>query len=257
MGKIEKSQIYFVGAGPGDPELITVKGKRLIETADVIIYTGSLLNKDILSWAKPNAELYDSAPLTLEEILGLMEKSLKNGKKVVRLHDGDPSIFGALNEQIEFLEKKGISYEIVPGVSSFLAAAASLKKELTIPEISQTVILTRCEGRTPVPEREKLQDLAKHKASLVIFLSVHMIDRVVKELKEGYEEDTPCAVVYKASWYDEKIIFGRLSDISTKVKIANIKKTALILVGNFLEASGKKSKLYNKAFSHGFRRAEK
>ena len=257
MEKFTKTKIYFVGAGPGDPELITIKGKRLVQTADVIIYTGSLLNREILGWVKPDAKLYDSAPLTLEEILSLMKKSVEEGKTVIRLHDGDPSIFGTLHEQIEFLEKEEIPYEIIPGVSSFLSAAGSLKKELTVPDISQTVILTRCEGRTPVPETQKLRDLAKHKASMVIFLSVHMIDKVVKELKEGYEEDTPCAVVYRASWKDEKIIYGKLSDIVQKVKGENITKTALILVGDFLEASGRRSKLYDKTFSHGFRRAQR
>jgi precorrin-4/cobalt-precorrin-4 C11-methyltransferase len=257
MERIANPKIYFAGSGPGDPELITVKGKRLVKTADVIIYTGSLLNREILGWAKPSAELYDSAPLTLEEILNLMKRSVEEGKTVIRLHDGDPSIFGTLHEQIEFLEKAGIPYEIIPGVSSFIAAAAALKKELTVPDISQTVILTRCEGRTPVPETQKLRDLAKHKASLAIFLSVHMIEKIVKELKDGYEEDTPCAVVYRASWNDEKIIYGKLRDIVPKVRSASITKTALILVGDFLEASGKRSKLYDRTFSHGFRRASK
>ncbi|WP_312203413.1 precorrin-4 C(11)-methyltransferase, partial [Anaerospora hongkongensis] len=178
-------QVVFVGAGPGDPELITVKGQRLLNQADVIIYAGSLVNPKLLQLAKQGASIYNSASMTLEEVVAVMEKAVAAGQKVVRLHTGDPSIYGAIQEQMDLLDKKNISYEVIPGVSSFLAVAAALKQEYTLPEVSQTVIITRLEGRTPVPEKEKLALLASHAATMCIFLSVHMLDSVVEELISG------------------------------------------------------------------------
>ncbi|MEM3709697.1 MAG: precorrin-4 C(11)-methyltransferase, partial [Nitrososphaerales archaeon] len=201
------SEVIFIGAGPGDPELITLKGKKFLEKADVVIYTGSLLNPEILKFTKPGAELYDSSTMDREEILGIMVKAAKEGKLVARVHDGDPSIYGALQEQLDFLTKEKIEYKIIPGVSSIFAAAASLKRELTLPKISQTVIITRLKGRTPVPEFESIKELSKHRTTMVIFLSVQYIDSIIKEIEQGgYPKDTPLAVVYRASWQDEKII---------------------------------------------------
>ncbi|MBC7130271.1 precorrin-4 C(11)-methyltransferase [Candidatus Bathyarchaeota archaeon] len=251
-----KGKVYFVGAGPGDPELITLKGKRLLEEADVIVYTGSLLNPEILKFAKPDAELHDSAAMSLKEIVDVMVKAARHGKKVVRLHDGDPSFYGAIREQMDLLEKEAITYEVVPGVSSLQASAAALRRELTLPEVSQTVIVTRPEGRTPVPAREDISELAKHQATMAIFLGISYIGKVVEKLKlGGYPEDTPVAVVYKASWPQQKIIKGTLADIAEKVKAAGIKSTALILVGRVLEPKDYGcSKLYDVSFTHGFRR---
>lgn len=250
------NKLYFVGAGAGDPELITVKGRKLLDAADVVIYAGSLVNPALLDGIK--AEVHDSAGMTLDEIIDLMEESFKQGKLVVRLHTGDPSFYGAISEQIERLRESGIDYEVVPGVSSAMAGAAALGQELTIPDISQTVIFTRIEGRTPVPEKEKLSELAKHRASMVIFLSAGMIEKVRDELLSGYPEETPVVVIEKVSWPDEKIVRGTLQDIAEKVKEAGINKTALIYVGEALRASdeqlGKKSKLYHKDFKHGYRK---
>ncbi len=250
-------QVYFVGAGPGDPKLITVKGKTLLEEADIVIYAGSLVNPQVLQYTREEAVIYNSASMNLREIISVIEEGTREGKKIVRLHTGDPGLYGAIQEQINLLEKKGISYEVVPGVSSMAAAAASAGREFTQPEITQSVIITRLEGRTPVPEKEELSLLSKHRASLCIFLSVHNIDEVVSRLTEGYPPDTPAAVVFKASWPEEKIIRGTLSNIADKVKEEGIEKTALILVGDFLEGSGEASKLYDSQFTHGFREAEK
>lgn len=247
--------IYFIGAGPGDPELITVKGKRLIDEADIIIYAGSLVNPEVLSGAKPEAEIYNSATMTLEEVLDVMKRGVAEEKRVVRVHTGDPSIYGAHREQMVELDKLNIPYEIVPGVSSFLAAAASLKREYTLPGISQTVILTRMEGRTAVPENEQIESLAAHQATMVIFLSVGEIEILSKRLQDGgYPADTPVAVVYKASWEDQKIVKGTLEDIAKKVKEAGIKKTALVTVGRFLGDSFELSKLYDAHFTTEFRK---
>jgi precorrin-4/cobalt-precorrin-4 C11-methyltransferase len=252
-------KVIIVGAGPGDPELITIKGKKAIEDADVIIYAGSLVNEKLLEYNKKNAEIYNSANMNLEEIVEVMVRAVNEGKKVVRLHTGDPSIYGAIKEQIDELAKHGIDVEIIPGVSSLFAATASLKVELTLPDVSQTVIITRPEGRTPMPEKEKLKDLAKHQSTMVIFLGVSMIDKVVKELIEGgYKEDTPVAVVYRASWDDEKIVRGTLEDIAEKVKKEGIKKTALIIVGEVLNPKHYAySKLYDKDFEHGYRKKQR
>lgn len=246
--------VYFVGSGPGDPELITLKGKRLLEEADVVIYAGSLVKKGILRYVRKDAETYNSATMTLEEIMDVMVKAAKDGKRVVRLHSGDPALYSALMEQIDILEGEGIPYEVVPGVSSALAAAASLKRELTLPEVTQTVILTRLEGNTPVPPSERLSDLARHRATMCIFLSVDRIDQVVEELRRGYGDETPIAVVYRATWEDEKILTGSLEDIVGKVKEAGIRSQAVIIVGEVLKGKGERSRLYHKDFHHGYRK---
>ncbi len=245
--------IYFVGAGPGDPELITVKGKRLLETADLIIYAGSLVNPALLADVKPGCAIYDSAGMTLDEVLRLLEAGYAQGRKVVRLHTGDPSLFGAIREQLDGLAQKGIPCQIVPGVSSFAATAATLQAEYTLPGVAQTLILTRMEGRTPVPPTESLEALASHQASMVIFLSIQMIDQMVEQLMKHYPPTTPAAVVYKASWPEEQIIRGSLDTIAGMVKEAGIVKTALLTVGNFLGAEYQLSKLYDPHFSHEFR----
>ena len=250
--------IHFVGAGSGAPDLITVRGARLLEKADIVIYAGSLVNRELLEYAKPNAKIYDSAYMTLEEVLDVMTAGEKEGREIVRLHTGDPSIYGAVREQMDLLMERGIDFDMTPGVSSFCGAAAALKAEYTLPEVSQTVIITRRGGRTPVPERENLKALAVHGASMVIFLSTGMIDEVCRELCEGgYDENTPAAVVYKATWEDEMIIRGTLKDLAAKVKAANIKKTALITVGNFLGDKYAMSKLYDKEFETEFRKKKR
>lgn len=246
--------VSFVGAGPGDPELITVKGSSLLREADLVIYAGSLVNKDILVHARQGAKIVDSAGLTLAEIVAMMVEAERQGQRVVRLHTGDPALFGAIREQMDALRKYGVESVMVPGVSSYSAAAAAVKRELTVPEVSQTVIITRLAGRTPVPEKESLQSLAAHKASMCIFLSVGMIDLVAVELMRGYPPDTPVAVVEKASWTEERVIRGTLSDIAGKVNEAGVTKTAMILVGDFLrEEDVLPSRLYAAEFSHGFR----
>lgn len=250
--------ISFVGAGPGDVDLITIKGRRLLEEADVVIYAGSLVSYEHLTFCKEDCKMHNSASMTLEDVIRVMRDSIKEGLKVVRLHTGDPTIYGAIREQMDMLDKDKISYQVVPGVSSFTAACASIKREFTLPDVSQTIILTRIEGRTPVPEEEDLMSLAKHKASMAIFLSVQAIERVVDKLIEGYgRDDVPVAIVYKATWEDEKIIFGTLKDIEEKVKSENIIKTAQILVGDFIEGEYERSKLYDPSFTHEYRISEK
>ncbi|MFW5980299.1 MAG: precorrin-4 C(11)-methyltransferase [Bacillota bacterium] len=249
-------QVYIIGAGAGDPELMTIKGKKAIEKAEVVIYAGSLVNPEILNFSPEKAVIYNSAKMNLEEVIEVIEKAKKEGKTVARIHTGDPSLYGAIQEQIDILKEKDIKYEIIPGVSSFLAAAAAVEREFTLPDVSQTVILTRQEGRTSVPEKEKLNKLAVHQSSMAIFLSVQMIDKVVDNLLQGYKKDTPAAVVAKASWPDQKVIKGKLSNIAEKVKEAEIKKTAMILVGDFLSADYSRSKLYDKKFGHGYRKGE-
>jgi precorrin-4/cobalt-precorrin-4 C11-methyltransferase len=253
------SKVAIIGAGPGDPELITLKGKKWLEKADVVIYTGSLLNPEVLKYAKTDAEFYDSAAMNREEVFKVMADSVKAGKLVARVHDGDPSFFGAIQEQMDFLDKEKIEYLRIPGVSCLQGSAASLNRELTLPAISQTVIVTRPEGRTPVPEVERIRELAKHQATLVIFLGIQHIDAVVEELAQGgYPKDTPVAVVYKATWPEQKIVKGTLSDIVDKVKVAGITKTALIFVGKVLDpAAYDHSKLYDPSFTHGFREGHK
>ena len=246
--------VSFIGAGPGDPELLPIKGKKLIDSADIIIYAGSLVNPQVLSDAKEGAVIYNSAGMNLEEVLAVMKDGEEKGLKVVRVHTGDPAVYGAHREQMDALERMGIAYEVIPGVSSFLAAAAVLKKEYTLPGVSQTVILTRMEGRTPMPEGEKLLDLARHQATMIIFLSVGMIEELASTLRQAYREDTPAAVVYKATWEDQKIVRGTLRDIADKVKAAGICKTALTVVGDFLGDDYELSKLYDKTFTHEFRK---
>ena len=208
-------KIYFVGAGPGDKELITLKGYKLLSRADIVIYAGSLVNPELLEYCKENCQIYDSATMSLEEIIEIMRLGASQDKVVVRLQTGDISIYGSIREQSEELKKLNIEYESIAGVSSFLGAAATLGIEYTVPEISQSLIITRMEGRTPVPELEKLELFAKHKTSMAIFLSIQGIESVVQKLLEGeYDESTPVAVVYKATWEDEKIVFGTLLDLS-------------------------------------------
>lgn len=249
--------VSFVGAGPGDVELITVKGQRLLREADVIIYAGSLVNPALLSLAKQGAAIYNSASMTLDEVIEVMEQSVENNKSVVRLHTGDPSIYGAIQEQMDALDKKKISYDVIPGVSSFLATAAALKCEYTLPDVSQTVIITRLEGRTPVPEKEKLALLASHNATMCIFLSVHMIENVMNELMEGgYLADTPVAIVQKASWPEQKIFRGTIKTIGGIVTDAKIDRTAMIVVGHCLDSEYALSRLYAPEFGHMYRDAK-
>ncbi|RNC69211.1 MAG: precorrin-4 C(11)-methyltransferase [Desulfuromonadales bacterium] len=250
--------VHFVGAGPGDAELITVKGARLLREADVVVYAGSLVDRELVRTYAPDAEVWDSAAMNLEETTRVLAQAVADGKRAVRLHTGDPSIYGAIQEQMAELDRLGIGYAVVPGVTSAFAAAAILKQELTLPEVSQTVIITRLAGRTPVPERESLAKIAQIGATLVIYLSVSMIERVVEELLQGaYTPETPAAVVAKASWPDEQVVEGTLADIAAKVKEAGIGKQALILVGDVLRArrEGMKARslLYDKGFSHEFR----
>ena len=247
--------VHFIGAGPGDPELMTLKGQRLIREADIIIYAGSLVNPQVLSGAGQSAEIYDSSSMTLQQVVDVMAAGVRAGKQVVRVHTGDPSIYGAHREQMAELDRLGIPYDVVPGVSSFLAAAASLKREYTLPGVSQTVILTRMEGRTQVPETEQIEGLAAHQATMVLFLSVSQIGLLCQRLqKGGYPVDTPAAVVYKASWEDERIVTGTLEDLAEKVEQAGIRRTALVTVGRFLGDGFQRSKLYDGAFSHGYRK---
>jgi precorrin-4/cobalt-precorrin-4 C11-methyltransferase len=249
-------KVYFVGAGPGDPELITIKGRRLLDGADMVIYAGSLVNPALVAGLE--AEVFDSSGMTLQEMADLMTQAARDGKTVVRLHTGDTSFYSAISEQIEKLREMNIEYEVVAGVSSAAAAAAALRMELTIPEVTQTVIFTRLEGNTPVPEAENLRALSGHGALMVIFLSISMIDKVVEELTGGgCPPETPAAVVERVSWPQERILRGTLVDIAAKVKAAGIRKTALILVGEALKSSegttGRQSKLYDKDFRHGCR----
>ncbi len=249
-------QVYIVGAGPGDPELITVRGQKLLKKADVIIYAGSLVNPEILNVAKAGAEIYNSASMTLPEVIEKIDESVKAGKTVVRLHTGDPAIYGAIQEQMDELKKRDIEFEVVPGVSSFLATAAALKQEYTLPDISQTVIITRSEGRTPVPDKESLRSLAAHRATMCIFLSVHMMREVVEELTAGgYAPTTPIAIVHKASWPEQKIIRATLETVADKVQEEGISRTAMIVVGDCLDADYSLSRLYAPEFSHMFRKA--
>ena len=247
--------VHFVGAGSGAPDLITLRGARLLGEADVVIYAGSLVNPELLTLTKPGCELHDSAKLTLEEVIALVEAAERMGKTTVRLHTGDPSIYGAVREQFDELAKRGIAFDVCPGVSSFCGAAAAIPAEYTPAEVSQTLIITRMAGRTPVPEQENLRALASHRASMTLFLSVSMLKDVCAELTAGgYPEDTPVAVVYKATWPEQEVVRGTLADIAEKA--AHIKKTALILVGDFLRESDKRSKLYDPAFAHACREAE-
>jgi precorrin-4/cobalt-precorrin-4 C11-methyltransferase len=249
--------VIFVGAGPGDPELLTVKGQRALKQADLVLYAGSLVSPGILRWIGPATKLVDTAGLNLEEILERIIAGYKQGKKVVRLHSGDPALYGAIQEQLEVLEREEIPCVVVPGVTAAFAAAAALAQELTLPEVTQTVIFTRAEGRTPVPEREALPELARPGATLVIYLSIKLIDKVVADLTPAYGPETPVVVAYRVSWPDQRLIRGTLGTIAGLVKDAGIERQALILVGPALAArEGKlkaRSKLYDQDFAHGFR----
>src|SRR5919202_645094 len=249
--------VYFVGSGPGDPDLITLRAKKLVEEADVIIYSGSLLNPSILQYAKKSAELYDAAIIDREKIYHVLHDSAKEGKAVIRFHDGDPALYSTIREQIDMLEADGIKCKVVPGVTAILGASADMNLELTLPGVTQTLIITRAELRTPVPQRESISELAKHGATMVFYLSVHLIREIVNELLKGgvYTEKTPAAVVYRATWEDERIIKGTLGDIARKTKEAKIIKTALVIVGDVIApAKYEYSKVYDASFTHGYRK---
>lgn len=250
--------VNFVGAGPGAADLITVRGQKLLREADVIIYAGSLVNPELLEIAGPGCQIYDSAAMTLEEVIEVMQAAEAEGKMTVRLHTGDPSLYGAIREQMDLLDSLGIDYKVIPGVSSCFGAAASLKAEYTLPDVSQTVIITRMAGRTPVPAQEEISLLAQHQATMVIFLSTGMLEPLCERLLSGgYKGDTPAAIVYKATWPDEKIYRGTVAALPQIAKEHGITKTALIVVGEFLGDSYNRSKLYDPAFTHEFREASK
>ena len=251
------SKVFFVGCGPGDPDLITVKAKNLLQKADVVVYSGSLIPEQIMKMCK-KAKTFDAAKLVREEIFDILRKNAKKGKNVVRLHDGDPTIYGAIREQMDNLHKEKINSEIIPGVTSFLASAAALGSQLTLPGVTQTMIITRAEKRTKVPKREKISELAKHRATMIFYLSVQLIDNIVKEaVAGGYPKTTPVGVVYRASWPDQMIITGTLQTISKKIKDQKITRTAIIIIGDVIKPkSYEYSKLYDKSFSHGFRKAK-
>ncbi len=248
-------KVFFVGAGPGAPDLLTIRAAKVIASADVVVWAASLVSEQVLDQARADAEVIDSSRLTLEEILAVFRRTAEAGGIVARLHSGDPSVYGAIQEQIDFCDQEGIPWEIVPGVSALGAAAAALGRELTIPEIAQSVIVTRLGGRTPVPDRESLRSLASHRTTMALFLSAARPSAIQKELIEGgYSPETPCAVVFRASWPDERIIRCSLSDLGESMKRAGIRKTAVVLVGRALSASGHRSRLYDPGFGHGFRR---
>jgi len=258
----ERHPIIFLGAGPGDPELITVKGMKALSRAEVVLYAGSLVSPAVLTWAPPGAALVDTAPLALEEIIARLVEAHRAGKRIVRVQSGDTSLFSAMQEQLELLEEAGIPCQVIPGVTAAAAAAASLGQELTLPEgtqTTQTVILTRAAGRTPVPERENLPALAATGATLVIYLSVQLLEQVVADLAKVYHRETPVVVAYRVSWPEEHLIRGTLGDIAAKVREANITRQALIMVGPALAAwAGRlpaRSRLYDRTFAHGWRDA--
>ena len=250
--------VHFVGAGSGAPDLLTLRGYRLLQQADVIIYAGSLVNPKLLEYKKEEAVLYNSAYMTLEKVISVMEQAHHEGKEILRLHTGDPCLYGAIREQMDALDARGIPYDDTPGVSSFQAAAASLCMEYTLPDVSQSVILTRMEGRTPVPERESIQSFAAHHATMVIFLSTGMLEELSRRLVEGgYEPQTPAAIVYKASWEDEQTYVCTVESLPQTAQVHGIKKTALILVGDAVTHSHyARSKLYDPSFSTEFREAQ-
>lgn len=249
--------VHFVGAGCGAPDLITVRGARLLSEADVIIYAGSLVNPALLDYAKAGCEIHDSACMTLEQVLQVVREAETAGKTTVRLHTGDSSIYGAVREQFDALDAMGVEYDVCPGVSAFCGAAASLRAEYTLPDVSQSVVITRMEGRTPVPERENIRSFAAHGCTMVLFLSTGLLDKLQAELMAGgYAPDTPAAIVYKASWPEEKICRCSVSALAETARENGITKTALILVGGFLGKEYARSKLYDPGFTTGFREAE-
>ena len=250
--------IHFVGAGPGAPDLLTLRGAELLKNADCVIYAGSLVNPALLAMTKENCRSLNSASMTLEQVLSAFREEEQAGGSTVRLHTGDPSVYGAIREQIDALEEEGIPYDVTPGVSSFSGAAAALSAEYTLPGVSQTVILTRMEGRTPVPEGEKLSELSKHGASMVLFLSAGMMKNVQEELLKGaYNSKTPAAIVYKATWPEEKVVRCTVGTLAESGRKAGITKTALLLVGDFLGEDYERSKLYDPGFTTGFRKGDK
>lgn len=258
------SLVSFVGAGPGAPDLLTLRGRDRIASADLVIYADSLVQPAVAAYARPDADVYGSAALTLEQTCDLILSSARAGRRVARVQSGDPSIYGAIHEQMAVLEQEGIAYEIVPGVSSAFAAAAALQVEFTVPEVTQTVIFTRMAGRTTLPPDESLRDLARHGACLVIFLSIPMIEHVVEELLAGgYTADTPAAVVYRVTWEDELILRGALATIASQAKEAKLQLQALILVGPSLDETlrrrgpGRRSNLYDPAFTQRHRTASR
>ena len=255
---MDKKQVWFVGAGPGAEDLITVRGARLISDADVIIYAGSLVNPGLLGYAKEGAEIHNSAYMTLEEVLGVMKSAAADGRMVCRLHTGDPSLYGAVREQMDALDELGISYGSCPGVSAAFGAAAALDLEYTLPGLSQSLIITRMEGRTPVPEKERIESWAAHGSTMAIYLSTGMLEELTERLiAGGYSKDTPAAIVYKATWPDEEAYYCTVSELAPVAKEHGITKTALILVGDVIGKSGYgKSKLYDKTFSTEFRKAK-
>lgn len=248
------TKVHFVGAGPGAPDLITLRGKTLLENADVIIYAGSLVNPALLGFAKKHCAIHNSAAMTLDQVIQTIQDAISAGKKVVRLHTGDPSVYGAIREQMDRLRELAIDFDVCPGVSSFFGAAAALKAEYTLPGVSQTVILTRAEGRTPVPEREAIRKLAVHGATMILFLSAGLLKTVAHDLIEGgYAPDTPAAIVYKATWPDEKVLRCTVESLAETAAAHGIGKTALICIGHFLADDYELSKLYDPAFTTEFR----
>ncbi len=248
--------VHFVGAGSGAVDLITVRGARLLGEADVVIYAGSLVNPELLSYTREGCEIYDSAKMTLEQVIGVIKEAEKDNKMTVRLHTGDSSIYGAVREQFDELQKLGIAYDVCPGVSSFCGAAASLKTEYTLPDVSQSVIITRAAGRTPVPERESIRSLAAHQSTMVLFLSTSLTKQLQDELMAGgYQEDTPAAVVYKATWPEEKIFRCTVGTLHKTVTENALTKTSLIIVGNCMGDKYLRSMLYHPGFSTEFREA--
>ena len=250
--------VHFVGAGSGAPDLITLRGMRLLGQADVIIYAGSLVNPELLAYKKEDAIVYNSATMTLEEVLAVMEQAEQEGKETLRLHTGDPCLYGAIREQMDALDARGIAYDDTPGVSSFQAAAAALNLEYTLPDVSQSVIITRMEGRTPVPEREQIESFAAHGATMVIFLSTGMLGELSKRLVEGgYQHTTPAAIVYKASWPEEESYVCTVETLAQTAQEHGITKTALIIVGDVVaHSSYSRSKLYDPSFTTEYREAE-
>ena len=251
--------IHFVGAGSGGADLITVRGARLLGEADCIIYAGSLVNPDVLQYKSQHCAVYDSAGMTMEDVIALMAENEKAGKTTVRLHTGDPSLYGAIREQMDELDKLGLSYDVTPGVSSFCGAAAALQAEYTLPEVSQSVIITRMAGRTPVPEGEELRKMASHGCTMVLFLSTGLLEDVERELLAGgaYTKDTPAAIVYKATWPDEKVFRCTVGTLAKTARDNHITKTALITIGGFLGTEYERSKLYDPTFTHGYREASR
>lgn len=250
--------VHFVGAGPGAEDLITLRGAELLKNADCIIYAGSLVNPALLKYARQGCSIYNSAEMTLEEVISVMEENEAEGKDTVRLHTGDASLYGAIREQMDILDKKGIGYDDTPGVSSFCGAASALCAEYTLPDVSQSVVITRMAGRTPVPEREGIAGFAEHGCTMVIFLSSSLVKGVQEELLKGaYTEDTPAAIVYKATWPEEKVVRCTVGTLAESAEREGITKTALIMVGGFLGDSYERSRLYDPCFSTEFRKAVK